>query len=218
LLAHLILSRKERQTWSSISLAQNRRREWLLGRMAAKDAVRFLLKERYQIEACPADIEILTDEHGRPVVSGQLIDNSGRRLSLSIAHSDGTAVAAVGEIEDARRGLGIDLERLDKNHEAIEEVAFTPDELSLLASFQPAERSHYLLRFWCAKEALAKALGRGMMGNPLNLQVKDVCGKTGRLHLTIAGQLLQEFPDYVGRSFPVHTVCDETTVYAVSLV
>jgi len=217
-LAHTVLNRSERETWKSIPGGERRRQEWLIGRMAAKDAVRFLLKDHYQMEACPADIEISADENGQPAVSGELVANLGCHLFLSIAHSGQTAVAVVGEHGKGRRGIGIDVERVGRNHNGLEGAALTAAERSFLDGVPASKREQWLVRLWCAKEALAKALGRGMMGNPLNLVVTDLCMETGRVNLKIAGRLTQEFPDDMDKSFTAYTGCDETLVFAISLV
>ena len=69
-LAHLVLSRGERIRWQELSGTQRRRVNWLLGRAAAKDAVRLFLADRYGVELCPADVEIFQDRHGRPLAGG----------------------------------------------------------------------------------------------------------------------------------------------------
>lgn len=217
-LANDILSGRERETWLRLPESQRRRREWLAGRLTAKDAVRLLLKDLYQMEACPADIEISANEHGQPAVSGELVAKLGCRLYLSIAHSDEAAVAVVGDCGKGLRGIGIDIERLDRNHKGLEEAGFTADERSLFDDVPASEREEWLLRLWCAKEALAKALGQGMMGNPLNIVVQDVDVGTGRVNLKIAGQLARKLTDYVDGAFTAYTGCDENLVFAISLV
>jgi acyl transferase domain-containing protein/phosphopantetheinyl transferase len=217
-LAYTVLNRAERETWKSIPGGERRRQEWLIGRMTAKDAVRFLLKDRYRMEACPADIEISTDEYGQPAVSGELVANLGCHLSLSIAHSGQTAVAVVGECGKGRRGIGIDVEHVGQSHNGLEAAALTGAERSLLDGVPASKRQQWLVRLWCAKEAVAKALGRGMMGNPHNLVVTDLSMETGRVDLKIAGRLAQELPDDVDKFFTAYTGCDETLVFAISFV
>src|SRR5262249_52890536 len=66
-LAYLILSQREREVWHGLRTPAARRTEWLLGRVVAKDAVRRCLAQQYGLIVYPADIEILPDEHGRPL-------------------------------------------------------------------------------------------------------------------------------------------------------
>ena len=60
-LAHLSLSREERMLWYALPRKGARRTEWLLGRIAAKDAVRQWAAQRYGLHLAPADVEILAD-------------------------------------------------------------------------------------------------------------------------------------------------------------
>jgi malonyl CoA-acyl carrier protein transacylase len=57
-MAHLVLSRKEREYWHNLNGTDKRRMEWLLGRTAAKDAVRLFMKRYRGLDLYPADIEI----------------------------------------------------------------------------------------------------------------------------------------------------------------
>jgi malonyl CoA-acyl carrier protein transacylase/phosphopantetheinyl transferase len=218
MLAHLILNRRERQTWQRIPGPEERRSEWLLGRTAAKDAVRLLLKDLYQAEACPADIEISTDEHGRPVVLGELVAKLGCRLSLSIAHSGNAAVAVVGDCNKGVRGIGIDVERKDRNHEGLEQGGFAKGEISALGNISGSQRKEWVLRLWCAKEAVAKALGRGMMGSSFNLVINHVDFETGRIDLDVAGEMATELPDCADKPLAAYTGCDEHLVFATSII
>ncbi len=59
LLADLILGPGERQQWMSMHAVQKRRHEWLLGRCAAKDAVRRLLEKHLNLQLSPREIEIV---------------------------------------------------------------------------------------------------------------------------------------------------------------
>jgi malonyl CoA-acyl carrier protein transacylase/acyl carrier protein/phosphopantetheinyl transferase (holo-ACP synthase) len=93
-LAHLILSREERRSWSMLARSNNERTEWLLERVVAKDAARSFASEQWGVDLYPADIEILSDEQGRPFIKCD--ESLGRTLTLSLQHSDGTAVALVG--------------------------------------------------------------------------------------------------------------------------
>jgi phosphopantetheine--protein transferase-like protein len=194
-----------------------RRREWLFGRLAAKDAVRLFLKEQHGLELCPIDIEISADEHGRPIVSGEVVDNVGSRLSISIAHSEGEAVAIAGECGD-HLGVGVDVEHVDQNCDGLARIALTESERTLVYRIRSWRRREWLLRIWCAKEAVAKALGRGMAGCPLNLVVKDLEIETGRLAVGLAGKLAHQLSTYAGRHFTAYTGCEGSLVFASSLV
>jgi len=49
-LAYLVLSRSERTVWDSMQATAKERYDWLLGRCAAKDAVRMVVQERCGVE------------------------------------------------------------------------------------------------------------------------------------------------------------------------
>jgi phosphopantetheine--protein transferase-like protein len=189
----------------------------LLGRLAVKDALRLFLKSQHGLELSPTDIEISTDEHGRPIVGKKLMEKLGCRLSISIAHSGWVALAIAGNCGD-HRGVGIDVELLGGSHEGLEEIAFTPEERTHLSAVPLSRRKEWLLRVWCSKEAMAKALGRGMIGNPRNLFIQDVDVKTGTITGRIAGELAQKLGNYVDKPLIAHTGCDDTMVFASSFV
>ncbi len=212
-----ILNHRELEAWLHLSVPEKRRKEWLLGRLVAKDAVRLFLKDRYQLKANSADIEITKGEYGRPKVSGELIDKLGCHLTLSITHSGGSAVAVVGECGD-HLGVGIDMEGIDQNHEELERVTLSSKEQTLLHTVPVPKRKEWLLRFWCAKEAVAKAFGRGMIGGPLNLIIHKIAAETGEVSLTLSGDLAKQLPGYANKIFTASTKYEDNYVFAICLV
>ena len=112
-LAHLVLSRREREVWQSLKGPEKRKTEWLLGRVAAKDAIRLFLKEHYGMELYPADIEIAQDRYGQPLVRGAWTEELEHVPVISLSHSDGIAVAVAGD-DGQCRGIGVDIEPLDQ--------------------------------------------------------------------------------------------------------
>jgi len=181
-LAHLVLSRQEREIWRNLRTPGHRRTEWLLGRAVAKDAVRLYLKDRYGMELCPADVEIVADEHGQPRVQGPWMEKLENGLVLSLTHSGGVVVAIVGGA-DVSAGVGVDVEPVGRVNEDVERVAFTPQEQELLSSVRHASNDDWPLRFWCAKEAVAKALGQGMVAGPQALVVEALDVHTGSVKI-----------------------------------
>jgi acyl transferase domain-containing protein/phosphopantetheinyl transferase len=184
-LAHLVLSRRERPIWRDFGASSERRMEWLLGRIAAKDAVRKLLRRHYDLEICPADVEILPDEYGRPQVFGPWIAQIGDPLLVSITHSRGYAAAAAclpGECA----GIGVDMEPVQGNGREVRSLAesFAPEEQALISGPE-ALGEEWLLRLWCAKEAIAKALGRGLMGRLRDFVAVDVDRRSGRVRFSV---------------------------------
>lgn len=186
-LAHLILSRRERDQWRNLTLPPMRCLEWLLGRLAAKDATRMYLKQHHGLNLYPADIEIITNDDGRPQIVGPWTNQIPASPYLSITHSEGTVSALVSDGQSGM-GLGIDVERLDRMNDAVEQMAFRPQERSLLAILPAEEKIEWLLRFWCAKEAATKALGQGLIDGPRALIVQSFDHTSGAVQVTMATQ------------------------------
>jgi acyl transferase domain-containing protein/phosphopantetheinyl transferase len=146
------------------------RRGWVLGRLAAKDAVRHLLWADGAGAVWPAEIAVGNDEHGKPWVQGM----HGRvlpRLEVSIAHCAEAAVAVVRPRQGW--GVGIDVEEVCPRPTDTVEFALCPAERELLATCVAAGDSPELwfTRFWTAKEAVAKAHGTGLQGRPRDFAV-----------------------------------------------
>jgi phosphopantetheinyl transferase (holo-ACP synthase) len=101
-----VLSRRERATWDNLQASSKQRYDWLLGRCAAKDAVRMLIQERFGEQLCAADVEIVADAAGRLSVEGAWKQRLGVSPAVAIANSGvAGAVAALTAADLA----GIDL-------------------------------------------------------------------------------------------------------------
>jgi 3-oxoacyl-(acyl-carrier-protein) synthase/phosphopantetheinyl transferase (holo-ACP synthase) len=157
-----ILGGAERATY--LSLPPVRRRQWLLGRVAAKDAVRELLWADAPGEIYPAELLVANDDTGRPLVRGVHGRQVGE-LTVSIAHRGEAGVAI------ARRGpCGIDIEEVTERSRATVETACEPAERELLDGLA-GSATLWFTRFWVAKEAVAKLLGTGLRGKPMDYRV-----------------------------------------------
>ncbi|MCB9129175.1 MAG: polyketide synthase dehydratase domain-containing protein [Ardenticatenales bacterium] len=164
-LAHIVLSERERAQWRAQRGPERRRVEWLLGRVVAKESVRALLAAESALSPALADLEILSDGAGRPTVEAKGLPFAVR---LSIAHRSGRAVALAGR-GDRYAGVGVDLESSEPMTEATSSVAFGPQERALIEGL-PAD-SNWAMRGWCAKEAVGKAWGIGLGGAPRRWQL-----------------------------------------------
>jgi len=106
-LAYLVLSRRERNTWDNLQASPKERYDWLLGRCAAKDAVRMLIRERFGEQLCAADVEIVADAAGRLSVEGAWKHRLGVSPAVEIANGGlGGAVAALNAGDLAGIDLG----------------------------------------------------------------------------------------------------------------
>ncbi|RLU83693.1 beta-ketoacyl synthase [Streptomyces griseocarneus] len=147
------------------------RPQWLLGRIAAKDAVRHHLWEHGAGPVFPAEIRVRNDDSGRPHPEGV----HGRELpplDLSLAHCAEAAVALVRPAGTAP--AGIDIEEITERPEATRDAVLAPEELPLLDRLGGDARA--LTRFWTAKEAAAKAEGTGLRGRPRDFRVTAADG------------------------------------------
>jgi acyl transferase domain-containing protein/phosphopantetheinyl transferase len=164
-LAHMVLNRAERARWYALPAAGPRREEWLLGRIAAKEAARDWLRTRHQLELASADIEIAGDDRGRPQIRIAALPGAPMP-ALSIAHSQGWAAAVVA---DPGLAVGFDYQRLRTLRAAdLIAGAFGEAEQQWFAPHGEAERGLVAAALWCAKEAAAKAAGTGLEGRPLD--------------------------------------------------
>jgi len=162
LLARRYLTGRERTEMDAV--AARRQGQWLNGRIAVKDAVRELLWRRGAGPLFPVEVEVENDERGRPRVRGRGTEG----LDVSLAHVDGAAVARVS----AGHRVGIDVERPDARPDGFVDIALTPEERRLLPA-GPA----WLARAWTAKEALGKARGTGLAGDPRKLPLQAIEGE-----------------------------------------
>jgi malonyl CoA-acyl carrier protein transacylase/phosphopantetheinyl transferase (holo-ACP synthase) len=142
------------------------RRQWLLGRIAAKDAVRRWLWEQGEGPVFPAEIRVCEDEHGRPYAVGV----HGRELpplDLTLAHRAEAGVAlVVPRRPDGRFGPGIAIiaiEEIADPGERTPAVALGPAERELLAAATASggrSAAWWATAFRAAKEAVAKAVAK----------------------------------------------------------
>jgi phosphopantetheinyl transferase/malonyl CoA-acyl carrier protein transacylase len=199
-IAFAVLNNAERDEFLAMRGVATRRIEWLLGRVCVKEALRRHLLERHQQQWASPDIPIWSDDSGKPNALGAWQDRTRESVDISIAHTSGLVAAAIA----VNGRIGIDLECLGRDMtDDFSRSVFTLEEQELAA--QSGEGPTTLLRFWCAKEALSKALGTGIRYSPSDLHVRAMDAATGRLELEIAGQWLDAFRPLQGRAMPVHT-------------
>jgi 4'-phosphopantetheinyl transferase len=129
--------------------------------IAAHNLLRYLLAGHTRREA--PDLNIETGPYGKPWLN----DTQGTQFSLS--HSGAIAMVAIGN----RGALGVDVEQLRPVPDAMALAAehCTDREFIQLASLPVSLRSEAFLTCWTRKEACLKALGKGLLMPPKNLEV-----------------------------------------------
>ncbi|NIR49107.1 4'-phosphopantetheinyl transferase superfamily protein, partial [candidate division KSB1 bacterium] len=159
-LARYFLHHDEMPSFHKLAEHPKRQREWLLGRIAAKDAVRVWLKEENTEEMLhPAEFIIENDDRGQPVVRNPGSDNSVPKIS--IAHSHGRALAVA-----SAKSIGVDLEYISEKDTTFVEAITSSRERDWLTNVPSQEKAAWVTRLWCAKEAVSKMNGTGLNGKP----------------------------------------------------
>lgn len=212
-LAHLALTRSEREVWRAMTGPDRRRIDWLLGRVAAKEALAAYLHATHDLNLKIADIEILSDERGSPYAIG---DWSTEPIALTIAHAGGVAVALAGPVrpDGAMPGIGVDLEPVQRQDSSFADVAFTAQEQSVLADLDDSLADKWPLRVWCAKEAVGKALGYGLAAGPHSVTVEHIEPSTGFVYMNLEGTLVDLFPNLSGERIAAYTARENGWVLA----
>jgi len=157
-IAHIILGEEEREKWDNLSYPEPRRTEWLLARLAGKEAIRRLLIQQGCADVWPADIIISANEHGKPCASGSWSAALSWQPCLSLSHAQGSVAALAARLQGTG-GTGIDIETDRQPDATFAQTAFNASERSLLAGLPETIQAEWQLRMWCAREAAIKALG-----------------------------------------------------------
>jgi len=213
----MILGREERRLFRELKTPPRETTSWLMGRIAAKDAVRLRAGRPMYL----ADVAILPDEFGRPHV--RLSTSDAPHVSISHKAFEAVAVAAGA---GSFRGVGIDMELTKPMPPELVEDTFTPEARALLEAAaaevgEPADL--WYLSGWAAKEALGKALGRGVIGGPRAVEIKAIDAASGTLWMDLHGPMAAAFPELAStRARPVrvaaHRRIRENRVIALCLL
>ncbi len=149
------------------AVAAPRRISWLLGRVAAKDAARAWHVARGGMPLHPGDFAIDNEAGGQPRVE-HWPDEAAP--CISIAHCGSEAVALAGD-----GPVGVDIEAIAQRDEACVQAFTTDGERELLGRRTGAVRDTWLTRLWCAKEAMGKRMGSGVVPGPQHFVAQALC-------------------------------------------
>lgn len=169
------LAPAERAEWDRLA-APKRRAEWLLGRAAAKAAVRALLASEGRPAPDEAGIIIEMSAAGAPLVRPL---DAGPAIAVSLTHGHGKG-AGLARRTGAGGGLpGLDLERVRPRRRGTFRFYLDEAERAWVASHAgpdedppqdgpPSARDRASIALWALKEAAFKALqpprGTGLLG------------------------------------------------------
>ena len=153
-----------------------KRKQWMLGRIAAKDAVRFRQWEAGHTDVYPIELTVVNEPSGRPRVVLRP-DRNLVECDVSLAHTAEIGVAIAHPLS-AGSAVGIDVVELAPRDDTTVRYALSADEVALLDSL--GDRDLWFTRFWAAKEAVGKAQGTGLDGKPRRFTVRaaDSAGLT----------------------------------------
>ena len=203
--ASRVLGPHERKIFAALELPETRELEWLAARTAGKECVAELVRAAHGLELLHAEIEILPDEQGAPIVFCPALDGLGEAPAISLTHTSGQA-AALAAFAPPDGGVGIDIEQLQPRAQGFAQAAFTAAEQELLEQLSPNATDEWLLRIWCAREAVGKALGTGLSGGATAPRVSAIDIE----HETL-------LVDVAHRQLVVWTHCDGELVVATAV-
>jgi phosphopantetheinyl transferase len=194
LLMRKVLGREERAQYAQVS--PRRRRQWLLGRVAVKDAVRQHLWRSDPGGIFLHELLVGNASNGAPFVRGRH-SRVVPDLTVSLAHCQeiGVGITRLGP-------CGIDVEEVLERDETTVRTALSENEQHLLRGLaaDPADAPLWFTAMWTAKEAVAKSLGTGLQGAPKHFVVvraEPLADRRARLTVEAVG--------YGGAAFTVHT-------------
>jgi 4'-phosphopantetheinyl transferase len=126
-------------------------RRWLVSRAALREIL------AAELGTSPPSVRLELGPHGRPGLDPETHQTD---LDFNLSHSGDLALVATG------RGLrvGVDVERLRRGRDPLRvaDRYFSQAEVEAMRAFPQADRPAAFLRYWTAKEALAKGLGLGL--------------------------------------------------------
>lgn len=136
-----------------------RRRDWTLGRLAAKELAAALVRDVGGPPITLDRIVVMPHADGWPVITLPEIPGLPV-MTLSLSHSRDVAFCAA--IEGADRLVGADIEAAEPRATGFAEEYFTPLENQFLSIAPPTQRTSLINAIWSGKEAALKAIRRGL--------------------------------------------------------
>lgn len=116
--------------------------------------------------ADPRSIRFTHGAHGKP----ELVGAAGL-LRLNVSHSGTLALVALSRGEEV--GVDVERHRRDVDVDGLAAIVCTVRERAMLCALAPEERRAAFFDVWTRKEAVLKALGRGLTLAPDRVEVAD---------------------------------------------
>ncbi len=159
---NIYLSKAESITFNQLTLSK--KKEWLLGRIAAKDSIRRTILSKRGVRLHPASITITNDKYGQPLAQIPIDEE----VYVSIAHKNGIAVSYSSLINM----VGVDIEEVKPRDNEFYEMILNKGEKELHQKCE--DKNEWITRFWVGKESYGKSIGLGLQGSPKNYHVTDI--------------------------------------------
>jgi len=121
----------------------------------ARAALRLTLGEALGL--APASLGFDYGAHGKPALAGAA---AGARLGFNISHSG--SVALVGLVQGGEIGVDVEAHRDMTDRDALVRRFFSAAENAAYAALAESDRQRAFFDGWTRKEAVVKALGRGL--------------------------------------------------------
>jgi 4'-phosphopantetheinyl transferase EntD len=153
---------------------ESRRRDFVLGRLAAREAIRRILG----VPRLPPAVEILTGARGEPIVQGH------DRVRVSVSHTRGLAAACAWT--GTGWVVGIDLERVRRTEALEGTYAFSRRERRLIGRL--GDERLAALGGWTVKEASWKALRLDPRDGPESVEIARLDPVNGTAVVRITSQ------------------------------
>jgi 4'-phosphopantetheinyl transferase len=122
--------------------------------LAGRYALRSTLSECTGLD--PRAIRFRANRHGKPFLTSR----ENRHISFSLSHSGDLVCIAVAQ--GVRVGVDVELRRPRIDWDSAGELCLHPAEMIQLRRMPIGHRRRAFQRAWCRKEAIVKALGKGM--------------------------------------------------------
>jgi 4'-phosphopantetheinyl transferase len=165
------LSAPERAYFERLKMPR-RRREWLLGRWAAKALCLAWLRDQGR-EVGASALTIAPDDDGAPFA---LLPSHGRLpITISLSHRDRFSLCVMTDTPNAP--LGADLELCEPRSQAFVHDFFTAREEGEIAASRDPHRA--ATELWSLKESALKALRLGLRADTRSVQAHLRVGRSG---------------------------------------
>jgi len=189
------LGPRERTEFQASAGSEGRRTHRLWGRIAAKEAARRLWQAAGHAGTYPADLAILASGHARLRLTHVGEPGDLSLPAIAIAHCDGVAVALAALDPTARVGIGV--AAIIDRPESFLASTFTPEERFLLDRWQGSSRMEWVARFWCAKEAAARAADVEPAADPAVAEVVKFEEDSGMMCVRLGSAAVAASSDHI---------------------